>query len=77
MSLDWNSNLYTANNGTATLSNGKKCLLGPRIFKPSYKMTEPIQGYGFAVYYIGDITAGGASFSVKHKSNLSMTVVVK
>ncbi len=75
--LDWNNNLYTDDNAYGTLSNGKWCIVGPRIFKPSYKMTEPIQGYGFAVYYIGDITAGGASFSVKHKSNLSMTVVVK
>ncbi len=52
-------------------------LYGPRIYKPGYQMTEPIRGYGFAVYYIGKVPSGGGSFRVQQQSNLSMTVVVK
>ena len=77
LELDWNYNLYTADNGYATLNNNNKCLLGPRIFKPSYNLVEPIQGYGFAVYYIGKVPSGGGSFRVQQQSNLSLTVVVK
>lgn len=74
---DWNNNLYTAENDWGILSNGKYCITGPIIFKSSYKFVEPIQGYGFVVYFVGNIPAGGASFNVRHQSNLSMTVVVK
>ena len=30
-------------------------LYGPRIFRTSYKLTQPIRQYGFAVYYLGKV----------------------
>lgn len=70
------TNLYCPSGRYAYDSDGNYYLMGPRIFKSSYLMLEPIQKYGFVVYYAGEI-ASGKSLKVKHKSNLDMTVVVK
>lgn len=78
LQFDWNTNLYSAENSAG--ANQERTIwgtFGPCIFKPSYIILEPIQGYGFAVYYIGEISGYGSSFKVKHKSPLTMTVVVK
>ena len=71
-----NNNLYWASGKYGRDNSGNYYLMGPRIFKSSYIMLEPVKTYGFVVYYAGDIQSG-KSLKVKHKSNLDMTVVVK
>ena len=50
--------------------------MGPRIFKSSYQLQDPIKKHGFAVYYLGTIQAG-KKYTVNHKQNLTMTLVIK
>lgn len=52
------------------------CLLGPRIFNSSYIMIDPIEPYGFTVYYAGEVKSG-KNLKIKRKSALSVTVVLK
>lgn len=53
-------------------------LFGPRIFKSSYQLTEPIRRYGFAVYYLGTVRSGVEyKLNITPKENLIMTLVLK
>ncbi len=51
-------------------------LFGPRIYKSNYIMIDPIQTYGFTVFYAGQVKSG-KTLTIKRKSDLSVTVVLK
>lgn len=38
-----------------TNNKGEFVILGPRIYKTTYKLTNPIKQYGFVVYYLGKV----------------------
>ncbi len=69
------TNLY---NSEFTYFEGTKAvyLCGPEIYKSTYKMTEPINPYGFTVFYVGKVQSD-KTLSVNHTSNLSVTLVLK
>lgn len=77
---DINNNLYAVGQkvltGTDNNNQTLYAILGPRIFKSSYQLQDPINKYGFAVYYLGTIQAG-KKYTVNHKQNLTMTLVIK
>lgn len=76
---DCETNLYTegqkyGKNEAGTIFG----LFGPRIFKSSYQLTEPIKRYGFAVYYLGTVRSGVEyKLNITPKENLIMTLVLK
>ena len=77
---DINNNLYAVGQKVVTGTDNNNqtlyAILGPRIFKSSYQLQDPIKKYGFAVYYLGTIQAG-KKYTVNHKQNLTMTLVIK
>lgn len=79
MENDANNNLYF-NKGEYKYvywDSGEHAIYGPRIFKPNYKLPEPIQPSGFAVYHAGAITTCGKAFRVNKSSGITMTAVIK
>lgn len=69
------TNLY---NSEFNYYNGQKAvyLAGPEIYNSSYKMSEPINPYGFTVFYAGKVQSG-QTLSVNRDSKLSITLVLK
>lgn len=69
------NNLYYVNN--RYYDNSPKCVyfFGPKIYNNSYTMKEPINPYGFTVFYAGTVE-DGTTLTVNH-SNLSVTIVLK
>lgn len=69
------TNLY---NSEFNYYNGQKAvyLFGPEIYNSSYKMFEPINPYGFTVFYAGKVQSG-QTLSVNRDSDLSVTLVLK
>lgn len=69
------TNLY---NSEFNYYNGKNAVYlgGPEIYNSSYKMSEPINPYGFTVFYAGKVQSG-QTLSVNRDSDLSVTLVLK
>lgn len=59
-----------------TNSGQKYAVTGTKIFNSNYILSDPIQTYGFVVFYLGTVNSNNA-YSIKPVSNMTTIVCVK